>query len=196
MPKSVVLVVVILALVGFLGLMAVGLSNKSPVTGRSGITRVNKPVPEIKMPLFNGGELVLSRHHGQPMVINFWASWCWPCREESPALERTWRSYSDRDVLFVGVDIQDTDNDGRAYIREFDITYPNGTDRDGKITVDYGVIGLPVTFFVNKDGIIERRWVGAVAEEQLLIWVDELAEGVALSSAGDAEAGEKYIEFD
>ena len=177
MPKSVVLIVVILALVSFLGLMAVGLSNKSSVTGRSGITRVNKPVPEIKMPLFDGGELVLSRYHGQPMVINFWASWCWPCREESPALERTWRSYSDRDVLFVGVDIQDTDSDGRAYIREFDITYPNGTDRDGKITVDYGVIGLPVTFFVNKDGIIERRWVGAVAEEQLLTWVGELVAG-------------------
>ena len=196
MPKSLVFILIGLALVGFLGLMAAGLSNKSPHTSRSGVTRVDKPAPEIRMPLFDGGELVLSEYRGQPIVINFWASWCPPCRVESPALERTWQLYSDRDVLFVGVDIQDTENEGRAYVEEFDLTYPNGTDGDGKITVDYGVIGLPVTFFVNRDGIVERRWVGAVTEEQLVTWVDELVAGVALSSPGDRDGGEEFIEFD
>ena len=80
------------------------------------------------------------------MVINFWASWCPPCREETPLLERTWRSYKYQDVLFVGVNIQDTEEDARVYLEEFDITYPNGLDRHGKVTVDYGIIGLPVTF--------------------------------------------------
>jgi hypothetical protein len=69
-------------------------------------------------------------------------------------------------------------------------------DVDGTITVDYGVIGIPVTFFVNKDGIVERRWVGAISERQLVAWVEELAAGVALSEETDEENPEEFFKFE
>ena len=168
-----------LLVAGFVALMAWGLLNKAPVTGLSGVTRVQKPAPEFTLPLLGDGELSLSELRGRPLVINFWASWCPPCREEALVLERTWRAYRDRDAVFIGVAIQDSEVAARAHLREFDVTYPNGLDRDGTITVDYGVIGLPVTFFVNREGTVERRWVGAIDEARLLLWLDGLVSGSA-----------------
>lgn len=175
--------------------MALGLANKSPATGLSGFTRVDKPAPPFTRPLFGGGELALSDRGGRPVVINFWASWCPPCRDEAPILESLWRKHRN-DVLFVGVNIQDAEGDARAYLEEFGITYPNVLDADGTVTVDYGVVGLPVTFFVNEDGIVARRWVGAVTQTQMSEWVEELASGV--SPAGDTEGAnlEEFFQFD
>lgn len=161
-------------IVGFLVLMGIGLLSSEPVTGRSGYTRVGKPAPEFTLPLFGGGELEFSQSFGKPTVINFWASWCPPCREESPLLERTWRAFKDSGVQFIGVDIQDSEEDAKAYINEFGITFPNGLDDAGRITIDYGVIGLPVTFFISSDGIVQRRWVGAIRENRLVPWIEEL----------------------
>ena len=72
------------------------------------------------------------------------------------------------------MDIQDTEPEAIAYVQEFDLTFPNGRDPDGDITVDYGVIGLPVTFFINADGLVEGRWVGAIPEDKLESWVRAL----------------------
>ena len=154
--------------------LAYGLANRSSATGRSGVTRIGKPAPEFAMRLLDGGEFRLSDHQGVPLVINFWASWCPPCRQESPAFERQWRRYGDSGIQFVGVDIQDDVSDAEAYVREFGLTFPNGLDADGKITIDYGVIGLPVTFFVGSSGIVEGRWVGAIPEDKLEEWVKTL----------------------
>ena len=185
-----------LGIAAFIGLMAYGLARRAPVTGLSGITRVGKPAPEFALPLFDGGEFVPSRHTGSAVVVNFWASWCPPCREEAPLLERAWRSYRNSDVQFVGVQTQDAEEDGRAYLKEFGVTYPSGMDAGGRITVDYGVIGLPVTFLINRDGVVERRWVGAIGEEQLTSWLEELTAGVAPSGAVDGENLEGFFEFE
>ena len=165
--------------------LAYGLSNRSTATGRSGVTRVGKPAPDFAMRLLDAGatsssergEFRLSDHAGSPVVINFWASWCPPCRQESPSFERLWRRYQDAGVLFVGVDIQDEVSDAEAYVREFGLTFPNGIDPDGAITVEYGVIGLPVTFFIGSSGIVEGRWVGAIPEDKLEEWVNTLLAG-------------------
>ena len=168
-------------------LLAIGLINKEPVTGRSGVTRVGKPAEPFTLPLFDGGEFVLAAQPGRPVVINFWASWCPPCRVEAPLLESVWRLYGERDVAFVGVNIQDTEEEAAAYLDEFGITYPNGMDADGRITIDYGVIGLPVTFFVERDGTVRRRWVGPIGEAELLARVDELVTGT--TAPGEIDDG-------
>ena len=184
------------ALAALIALLAIGLINKSPVTGRSGITRVGKPAPEISMPLLGGGTFELSAHLGNPIVINFWASWCPPCRRESPLLERTWRAYAGKGVQFVGVDIQDDPEDAQAYLDEFGLTFPNGTDSGGKITVDYGVIGLPVTFFIGADGIVEGRFVGALREDRLVEWVEALVAGAPQTGELDDKNLEGYFRFE
>ena len=179
---TVVFAVLVLAL---FAVLAYGLANRSSATGRSGMTRIGKPAPQFAMQLLDGGEFQLSDHEGDALIINFWASWCPPCRQESPAFERQWRRYRDTGIQFVGVDIQDDVSDAEAYVREFGLTFPNGLDPDGKITIDYGVIGLPVTFFVGSSGIVEGRWVGAIPEEKLEEWVNTLV--AASAPSGEAE---------
>ena len=171
----------------FFALMAFGLANRSPVTGRSGETRVGKPAPQFSMPLLGGGEFRTEDHRGSPMIINFWASWCPPCRQESPGFERVWQRYRNQGIQLVGVDIQDTEEEALAYVREFGLSFPNGRDTDGKITVEYGVIGLPVTFFVSADGVVEGRWVGALPEDKLEGWAEALMSGS--TPGGDTEGG-------
>ena len=180
----------------FFGLLALGLLNKSPVTGRSGVTRVDKTAPDISMPLLGGGDFQIAEHVGQPIILNFWASWCPPCRDESPGFERTWRRFAPSGVTFVGVDIQDTEADGLAYVQEFGLTFPNGRDTEGKITVDYGVIGLPVTFFIGADGLVKGRWVGALPEARLTGWVEALIAGRTPDGASDVENSSSFFEFE
>ncbi len=168
--------VVILVIAGFAALLAVGLFMKEPLTGASGAARVSRPASDFTLPLFNGGEITLSSLRGKPVVINFWASWCPPCREEAPILEKVWRLYREKGVTFIGVDLQDTEAEALAYIEEFDITYPNGPDLDGRITIDYGVGGIPVTFFIDGEGMIISRWVGAINENMLVERIEELLE--------------------
>lgn len=172
--RRILVITVVTIVVGFLTLLAIGLTRQAPKTGESGVYRVNKPAIDFTLPLFTGGEITLSKLKGQPVIINFWASWCIPCRAEAKLLEDTWRSYKDKGVVFIGVDIQDKEAEAKAFIKEFNITYPNGPDNGGKITIDYGVSGIPVTFFVNRDGMIIDRFVGAISERYLITRIEEM----------------------
>jgi cytochrome c biogenesis protein CcmG/thiol:disulfide interchange protein DsbE len=163
-----------LAIACFLGLLVWGMLNRQPITGLSGITMVNRPAPDFSLTTFKGTTISLEDLRGKPVVINFWASWCPPCRIEAPLIERTWRAYKNRGLIFIGVNIQDRKEDALNYIREFDITYPNGPDPTGEITIDYGVSGLPVTFFVSRNGEVVRRWVGAIERSVLFSSIEEI----------------------
>ena len=169
-----VLAIAALVIVGFLGLLIWGMLNKEPITGLSGITMVNRPAPDFTLTTFEGTAISLEDLRGKPVVINVWASWCPPCRIEAPLIERTWREYKNRGLIFLGVNIQDRKEDALNYIREFDITYPNGPDPTGEISIDYGVSGLPVTFFVSSKGEIVRRWVGAIEKSVLISSIEEI----------------------
>ena len=107
-------------------------------------------------------------------MINFWASWCPPCREEAPYLESTWRKYKDRGVVFIGVDYADTRKEALAYIEEFDITYPNGPDIGTRISQAYRIRGVPETFFVDKRGQLRGVHIGPLRPPQLEEKIEEL----------------------
>jgi cytochrome c biogenesis protein CcmG/thiol:disulfide interchange protein DsbE len=169
-----VIAMVAFVVIGFLGLLVWGMLNKEPITGLSGITMVDRPAPGFVLQTFQGDTISLADLRDRPMVINFWASWCPPCRDEAPLLERTWRTYKNRDLIFLGVNIQDRKEDAVSYMREFDITFPNGPDPTGEITINYGVSGLPVTFFVSRDGKVVRRWVGALEHSVLIRSIEEI----------------------
>ena len=186
------IVLVVVGIGALTALLAFGLVNHSPVTGRSGVTRIDKPAPTINMTLYGGGVLSPADYADKPAVVNFWASWCGPCRQEAPIFERLSQEYGERGVQFIGVNIQDAEADAEAYLREYDITYPNGRDDNGSISIDYGVIGIPVTFFINKDGVVQRRWAGVMRETQLRQWIDELVLGTAPTGDTQGENPEEY----
>lgn len=139
---------VLVPVLGLLALLGYGLAQKTPPP------LVGGPAPDFTLQLFDGGEITLSELRGQVIVINFWASWCPPCREEAPLLEEAWRFYRDQGVVFIGVDWLDTEDEARAYIREFDLTYPNGPDLGSRIGRAYRITGVPETFFITREGLV------------------------------------------
>jgi len=132
------------------------------------------PAPDFTLTLFDGEQLSLSELRGQVVVINVWASWCPPCRDEALVLERAWRTYQDRGVTFVGVDYMDTEPAALAYIKEFGVTYPNGPDLGSRIAEAYNVQGVPETFFVTPQGEIADAHVGPLSEAQLTAILERL----------------------
>lgn len=171
--------VVVAVVVGLLGLLGWGLLRQGQVPGvavntTGQIGRVPPgPAPDFALQLYDGGTFRLAEQRGKVVVVNYWASWCPPCREEAPILERGWRLYRDRGVVFVGLDIWDTEQDARAFLRRYGVTYPNGPDPGGAAAVDYGLTGLPETFFIRADGTIARHWIGPLTSAQLAAFVEE-----------------------
>ena len=130
-----------------------------------------KPIaaPDFALPrLDQEGELRLSSLRGKAVVINFWASWCEPCKEEAPVLEAAWKKYRSRGLVVIGVDAQDFERDARRFMRRYGVTYPVVHDGPGKTLGDFGLTGFPETFFVDRRGrIVGERVAGAVEREQL-----------------------------
>ena len=94
---------------------------------------------------------------GKPVVVNFWASWCGPCADEAPLLQDAARRNSDR-FTFVGVDVQDLDSDAQTFLQKYAISYPNGSGNAGPISIQYGMRGVPETYFIAPDGKLIRKW--------------------------------------
>lgn len=123
--------------------------------------------PQFVLPRLTAeGTLDLASLRGRVVVINFWASWCIPCRDEAPVLEATWRRYRDRGVVVLGVNVQDLVPEALRFLQETQTTYPQVRDRDNTVYRSYGLTGVPETFFVDRDGRIVRKFPGAVLNPQ------------------------------
>lgn len=144
--------------VGLLALLWFGLQQKEIAGSRV----VNVPfttAPDFKLGLFDGSTFSLSSalQTGKPAVVNFWASWCGPCADEAPVLQDAARRYGDR-ITFVGVDVEDLDSDAQTFLRKYGITYQNGSGGAGPISIQYGMRGVPETYFIAPDGRLIRKW--------------------------------------
>lgn len=146
---------------GLLAILGWGLTQAQAGPKSSGMA------PDFTLNMFDGQEITLSELRGKVVVINFWASWCPPCKEEAPYLEEMWRKYKDQDVVFLGVDYVDTELEALAYIEELGITYPNGPDLGTKISQAYRIQGVPETFFIAKDGTLKGVKIGPLYPPEL-----------------------------
>ena len=104
---------------------------------------------------------------GKPIMLNFWASWCNPCQHEAPLLQRTWQRVQSQGIIFLGIDFQDAQSDGLNFLRTYGVTYPNVVDPDGSVTINYGVSGVPETFFLDRHGIVVQKVIGELTEQTL-----------------------------
>lgn len=129
------------------------------------------PAPLFNVSLFNGGNFSLADQRGKMVVVNFWASWCDPCKAEAPVLESASQRYRADNVDFVGIDIKDTPEDARAFLTRYAATYPNAFDSEKQIYIDYGVYGLPETFVIDPQGLVVHHVVGPVTAPQLDTWL-------------------------
>ncbi len=123
--------------------------------------------PDFTLNVYQGGELRLSDLRGQVVLIDFWASWCVPCREEARLLEALWQAYRERGVVFIGVDYADTERDARVFLQEFNITYPTGPDLGTRISQAYRIRGVPEKFLVDRRGQLRAVIVGPASEANL-----------------------------
>ena len=122
------------------------------------------PAPDFTLNLYNGGTFRLSEQQGKVVMVDFWASWCIPCREEAAILERLWQEYQDRGVVFVGVAYADVESNARAFLEEFDVTYPSGPDLGTRIAREYRMQGVPEKFFIDRGGQIRAVVIGPGGE--------------------------------
>lgn len=125
----------------------------------------NRIVDDFTLQLFDGRTFTLSKHKQEVIVVNFFASWCAPCRVEAPMIEAAHKEYLLSDVVFLGVATKDSASAAKRFVEKYKLTFPTGLDEDGTLRASFGVYGLPATFFIDRKGVITYTHLGGVTEE-------------------------------
>ena len=168
----VVRVSVVVALLALVVTLALAF-RRDPHDIRTGT--VGKPAPAFTLERLDGsGEVALADFSGKVVVVNFFASWCLPCTQENPALVRVYERYRGSDVVLLGVNLQESRENGLAYVQRMGMSWATLADDDGHVVLSYGVFGPPETFFIGRDGIIEGRHIGPIDEATLVKAIEEL----------------------
>ena len=171
MRRFLPLLTVVIVVLALAALFSFGLTPRNVREVAS--PNLGKPMPDFEMPLFEryraqyGDTFTFSEMQGTPLVVNFWASWCYPaCYNEAPILEAAWQEHQS-EVLFVGVDTQDKKADAVEFLDQFGLSFPNGVDTRSRIGIEWGLFGVPETFFIRADGTLSYRHTGEINREQL-----------------------------
>ncbi|MBN8593211.1 MAG: TlpA family protein disulfide reductase [Anaerolineae bacterium] len=165
---GIVLLVGVVAVAAVFGLALIDRNAGQPTSG---------PAPDFTLTTLDGQDVRLSDLRGQVVVINFWASWCVPCRDEAPALQAVWERYRDRGVVLLGVAWTDTERNARAFIDEFSQNYPNGLDLGTRIGELYGITGVPETFVIDQQGQVVGFYPIALQQDQLAAVIESVLAG-------------------
>jgi cytochrome c biogenesis protein CcmG/thiol:disulfide interchange protein DsbE len=152
---------------GAVALLVVGLLGYALITGPSQPPQAGSPVPDFQLTALDGSAMRLADYRGEVVVLNFFASWCAPCREEAAELEQTWRDHQDGGVQFLGIAYQDAASKAQAFLDEFEVTYPSALDPGDRTARAYGVTGVPETFVVDQQGLLVHHFIGPITQAEL-----------------------------
>lgn len=164
MRRTVVAIVLAVAGAALIALLAFGF-GKDPNVIASPL--IDKPAPLFTLKTLDGKPLSLRQLKGRPVVVNFWASWCLECKVEHPYLVDAWSTYAPDQVGFVGVVYQDSAAAARSFMKQHGGAWPSGLDPGGLTAINYGVYGVPETFFIDARGIIRYKQIGPVTPKIL-----------------------------
>lgn len=171
--------IVVMAAMAVVALLAFGLLSKG-----SSRLAIGDEAPASALPrLGGGGSESLRDYRGRWVLVNFWASWCGPCREEAPALEDFQRRHGGPGFTVLGIDTQDLSDDGLAFVRRHGLSYPQLRDGDGSAAEEYGTTGVPENFLVDPQGKVRLLVLGPIGEDQLREQVAPLIGGAAKGSS-------------
>lgn len=145
-----------------------------------GVGETNRPAPDIAMPTLDGETLRLSDYRGKVVLVNFWGTWCEPCKEETPALEASYQQLKDRGLVIVGVNLRRQEPDEqaiRAFLDEYGVTYTTALDVDGEAARLFQISPIPTSYFIDPAGNIRYIRVGTLTQEEVATLFERLRQG-------------------
>ncbi len=128
---------------------------------------IGQAAPALRLPLAGGGEVSLAHYRGKVLLVNFWATWCAPCRAEMPAIDAAYRKHRERGFEVLAVDVQERDEDVLAFLGELGVSFPSAVDRDSDVARRYRALALPTTFLIDRQGVVRDVRVGPLTEQML-----------------------------
>ena len=179
--RSLVIAAVAVPVLAFLAILAWASFTSGPARGglavNDNIVELDadgEAAPDFSLNLMGGGSIGSQELRGRVVMLDFWASWCPPCREEAPVLAQVYAEYRERGVEFVGVNLWDNAGDADIFVQQQGHEYPNGVDDGGKIAISYGVRGIPEKFFIDREGSIVRKFSGPMTADRLRMILESM----------------------
>jgi thiol-disulfide isomerase/thioredoxin len=171
-------------LVAAVGMVAAGLIVTMAIAmvrdvGNDDIGRANSELSvgaDFDLPRLDGSRFVLANHSDRPVFVYFWASWCGPCEQEAPLIQKLWPEYEARGYTFVGVNILDAAKPAQAFIERHGLTFPTVIDSDGDAYLDYGVYAVPEAFFLRPGLDLEQKYIGELTEQPFRELLDAIGQ--------------------
>lgn len=159
---NMILLVFVIGIVVFAVVLGLQLSPQNQTRPTSGLA------PDFELELFDGTHFKLSDYRGQVVLVNFWGSWCGPCREEAPELQALYEDYKDQGFTIIGVNWLETSRENALdFVDEFGITYPNGEDIDERVASKYHIQGAPENFIIDQNGNVHHFVIGFARYDSL-----------------------------
>jgi thiol-disulfide isomerase/thioredoxin len=161
-----------------LGLAASACSAADPNGGAPPIARVGSPAPKVVLPMLSGGTFDLSQQRGSVVLLNFWATWCEPCKAEMPALQRLAQDLASQPFRLYTVNLQEDAPPIQAFMDSLGLRVPVLLDQDGDVTRSYGARALPATYLIDRNGVVRQQRLGPILEgDASKVWTRDWLDG-------------------